>query len=81
MIISTNFNLTELIILESKVLKEKLRQGQKEQDVIIKESLILIYRELSALNRQLPALPEEEELSISDFNVHNEYLNSFWGSD
>jgi hypothetical protein len=77
----TNFNLTELINLESRVLKEKLRQEQKDKDLAIKESLILIYRELSSLNRQLPALPQEEELSFSDISDRDEYLDSFWGSD
>ncbi|MDJ0901654.1 MAG: hypothetical protein QNJ55_22920 [Xenococcus sp. MO_188.B8] len=79
--INTNFNLTELINLESKVLKEKLRQSENKNDPEIQASLVLIYRELSALNRQLTALPEESEINFSSNIDHREYLNSFWGSD
>lgn len=79
--INTNFNLTELINLESKVLKEKLRQSENKNDPEIQASLVLIYRELSALNRQLTALPEESEINFSSNSDRREYLDSFWGSD
>ena len=75
-------HICELISLESKVLQAKHSHTEKlELPEEIQISLHMVYYTLLALNRQLDALPSEEERQTNKQALNDEYINGFWGSD